>query len=108
MTHRARYRNIGQPLRLQSLFLLKRHDAYGSKRIDRALFGLRCCDRDGIQRLNRAAADLRPRTQYRRGSGLHILRLCRLALGLLLFLPLCGTTDSFRVGCLCIAEIGKN
>ena len=91
--------NIGQAIRLQSLYLLQRHDAHRRERIDSALFGFRCGDRDGIKRLDRRAADLRPRIEGRRCSGL-VLRFRRLAFGLLLFLPLGGASDSFSIACL--------
>ena len=96
LNRHARYlvEDAGQPVRLQALDLFERHHANGSQRIDRALLGLRGCHRDGIERLHRRSANLRPRIHRRRLRIL--LRLGLLALGLLLFLLLGRARDGLR------------
>ncbi|MBA7661403.1 hypothetical protein ES703_69420 [subsurface metagenome] len=92
--------DVSEPLRLQSLNLLQRHHAHRRQRVDRALFGFRCRDRDGIERLDRCAPDLRARIHCRRRSPRLLLRLGRLTSRLLrLLLP--RRANGTGIGCLC-------
>src|SRR5436190_10112402 len=90
--------NIRQSFRLQALDLLQRHHRDRRQRIDGALFGLRCRNRDGIERLD-CGAGLRIGIQDRSGRSLRrlLLRLRRFALRLLQLLLFCRAVGVRRL-----------
>ncbi len=89
--------NIRQPVRLQPLDLFERDDADRRQRVDRALLGLRGRHRNGVERLHRGAADLRPRVHHRRRRLLFLLGLRGLAFCLFLLLRLANRAGVRRL-----------